>query len=385
MPRADRVRLAALGLACIALLASAGSAALRPAPISESIWQQLDLRCEKLSLEAQAPYPWPLEPFDRQHPVRGYFGDPRTVIGSGDGGAYSFHNGIDIAAWTGNHVYPVVSGTVTKAGGGRVVVRTDDDRTFQYIHVVPWVTAGEQVTASHTILGTVRRGWNHVHLTEIREDCAVNPLMPGHLEPYRDSTRPVVQAILLQDPARHPISPGNLRGRIRILAEAYDTQPIPSPFPWGELPVSPARVSWTLSTIAGRVLVDKTGADFRFGEPFRHQFCTVYAPGTEQNFAAVEGTFHWGKAGRYLFDLTPSLLETGRLAPGRYRLTVLASDTDGNTDSRSELIRVRPGPAPFIRALPDTRCGGAAGPAGSRSPLHTVRLDATRTPGHAGR
>ena len=27
----------------------------------------------------------------------------------------------------------------------------------------------------------------------------------------------------------------------------------------------------------------------------------MYAPGTEQNFAAVVGKFHWGKPGRYLF------------------------------------------------------------------------------------
>jgi hypothetical protein len=352
------VQLAALGVLCVVLLAAAGSTSLRPEPVSETIWQQLDLRCEKLALEVQTPYPWPIAPFHEQHPVRGYFGDPRTVIGNGDGGAYSFHNGIDIAAWTGNHVYPVISGSVVKAGGGRVVVRTDDDRMFQYIHIVPWVHSGEQVTASRTVLGTVRRGWNHVHLTEIREDCAVNPLMPGHLEPYRDRTKPVVQEILFQDPARRPEPANALRGRVRILAAAYDTPPIPSPFPWNTLPVSPARVSWTLSTVAGRVLIDKTGADFRFGEPFRRQFCTVYAPGTEQNFAAVGGTFHWGKAGRYLYDLTPSLLGTGRLGPGRYRLTVTASDTAGNSGSRSTLIRVRAGPAPFVPVKPDLRCAG---------------------------
>ena len=332
------------------------------------MWQQLARRCEKLALKAQQPYPWPLAPFHSQHPVRGFFGDPRTVIDSGDGGAYSFHNGIDIAAWTGNHVYPVVSGTVVKAGHGRVVVRTSDDREFQYIHIVPRAVVGEQVTASETELGTVRQGWNHVHLTEIRENCAVNPLMPGHLEPYRDSTRPVVRELLFQSPAQQPEAADDLSGRVRILADAYDTPPIPSPFPWNELPVSPAQVTWTLSTIGGRPLIDKPAADFRFGEPFRRQFCSVYAPGTEQNFAAVAGTFHWGKPGRYLFDLTPSLLDTSRLRPGSYRLTVVASDTRGNRGSRSTLIRIRPGTGQLVRASRDTRCAASAPRAVSSRP-----------------
>src|SRR5204863_2367 len=29
---------------------------------------------------AWAKYPWPFKPFDRQHPIRGFFGDPRTVV-----------------------------------------------------------------------------------------------------------------------------------------------------------------------------------------------------------------------------------------------------------------------------------------------------------------
>ncbi len=366
-------RLGLVGLFCIAVLAAAGSTRLKPAPISESIWEQLARRCEKLALKAQQPYPWPIKPFHVQHAVRGYFGDPRTVIDSGDGGAYSFHNGIDISAWTGNHVYPVISGTVVKSGDGRVVVRTNDDREFQYIHVDPRVEVGAQVIASRTILGTVLRRWNHVHLTEIRENCAVNPLMPGHLEPYRDTTRPVVRQILFQDPARRPEAADDLSGRVRILADAYDTPPIPSPFPWNRLPVSPAQVTWTLSTIGGRVLIDKPAADFRFGEPFRSQFCSVYAPGTEQNFAAVAGTFHWGKAGRYLFILTPAaLLNTARFPPGRYRVTVVAADTAGNTGSRSALIRIRPGHAPPVPVSPDTRCTAPPAKAVSSGPAAAV-------------
>ena len=50
-------------------------------------------------------YPWPFKPFNKQHPIRGFFGDPRTVFENGvlsggfDGpGFFSFHQGVDIAA-----------------------------------------------------------------------------------------------------------------------------------------------------------------------------------------------------------------------------------------------------------------------------------------------
>jgi hypothetical protein len=348
----------ALCVLCIGVLASA-QPRLRPAPnrTSETIWQQLYERCELVAREYEPPYPWPLAPFYTQHPVRGYFGDPRTVIESGDGGAFSFHNGVDITAWTGNRVYPVVSGMVAKVSSDRVVVQASDNRRFQYIHVLPLVRVGEPVVVSTTVLGTVRHGWNHVHLSEIREDCSVNPLMPGHLTPYRDRTVPVVDAISIQNPARRPMSPSDLTGKVRIVASAFDRPALPSPPPWGSLPVAPALVQWKLTTLTGQTLVAKTAADFRYGEPLRRQFCTVYAPGTEQNFAAVAGTFHWGKAGRYLFDLTPNLLDVARFAPGRYRLTVTAADTAGNVGSRSEVVRVRAGPAPAVATVPDTRCG----------------------------
>ena len=49
-----------------------------------------------------APYPWPLEPFDRQHPVRGFLNDPRIADAS-----HAFHFGIDISAPDGTAVYAV--------------------------------------------------------------------------------------------------------------------------------------------------------------------------------------------------------------------------------------------------------------------------------------
>ena len=44
---------------------------------------------------AHSAYGWPIKPFDRQHPVRGFFGDPRI---SNHGRSRQFHFGIDISA-----------------------------------------------------------------------------------------------------------------------------------------------------------------------------------------------------------------------------------------------------------------------------------------------
>jgi hypothetical protein len=326
-----------LALLCVAV----GSGAPPPIPAPKlTVWQQVQKRCRHLARERLAPYPWPVAPVHRPHPVRGQFGDPRTVFTSAGSGSFSFHNGIDISAWPGNHVLPVMSGTVVRLTGDVVVVATPGGRRFQYVHLAPWVHLGEGVTASRTVLGTVRARWNHIHLTELRDDCTVNPLMPHHLTPFRDTTAPTVRAILLQTPAGRPLPPEAVAGQIRIIAAAWDTPELSSPYPWGVLPVAPVHVAWKLEAADGRVIAHNTAADFRYGEPPRHEFCTVYAPGTEQNFAAISGTFHWGKAGRYLFDLTPHLIDTSRLRAGRYRLSVTATDTAGNWSTRSEPIRL---------------------------------------------
>ena len=154
-------------------------------------------------------YHWPVKPFDRQHPIRGFFGDPRTVaLGEselGDStpltpGSYTFHNGIDIAAATGTAVYPVVSGRAGIGYGDEVIVVTGDGRTFQYFHIRPAIARGQQVVADKTIIGYVLPGWLHVHLSEIDGFRVHNPLDPGHLEPYVDHTVPVVHRVEVTAP-----------------------------------------------------------------------------------------------------------------------------------------------------------------------------------------
>ena len=60
-----------------------------------------------------APYPWPVKPFNRQHPVRGFFNDPRIQDAS-----HAFHFGIDVSAPDGTAVYAVTPGQGLHRGQG---------------------------------------------------------------------------------------------------------------------------------------------------------------------------------------------------------------------------------------------------------------------------
>src|SRR5919106_1148871 len=61
-------------------------------------------------------YGWPVQPFHVQHPVRGFFGDPR-VGEAADGHVESktFHFGVDVSAPDGTAVYATTSGRVVKS------------------------------------------------------------------------------------------------------------------------------------------------------------------------------------------------------------------------------------------------------------------------------
>src|SRR5438445_12206279 len=92
---------------------------------------------------AASAYPWPIKPFNEQHPIRANFGDPRTVFlntmltdGLQGPGTFLFHNGIDIAAPGGTPVYPVISGKVRYIDESALSVKTKRRRVFQSFHLV---------------------------------------------------------------------------------------------------------------------------------------------------------------------------------------------------------------------------------------------------------
>ena len=327
MSRAGRVALAALAVTAFALAAATTTRAV-PAPWGACTGER----------DAYARYGWPVAPFDRQHPIRGAFGDPRTVErsdqtveGPRSVGSFTFHNGIDVVAKDGTDVYAVVTGTAVVKHRFEVSVHVKGGRIFQYWHIVPQVRTGQVVVADRTVLGRIKHGAHHVHLSEIDGLRAVNPLAPGHLGPYSDTQPPAVKAVLARSRVGAPLRLDRLRGSVALLADTADSQPLRFWGPWFGMPVMPASVRWQLLADDGSdVLPWRVAVDFRVHEPRSALFWDIYAPGTHQNFPVLQDRFHFGEPGLYLVRLTHFLLDTRTLPNGRYVVSVEASDVCGN-------------------------------------------------------
>jgi Peptidase family M23 len=272
-------------------------------------------------------YGWPIEPFDRQHAVRGFFCDPRISDGQ-----HSFHFGIDVAAPDGTAVYAVAAGTVHVDDAHNVAVLGIDDE-HAYWHIVPTVRAGQEVR-KHALLGHVARGWGHVHLAERKGGHYWNPLRRNALTPFEDYGAPVVDRVAVER-AGSALDPVTLAGVVDLVAEAHDNPPISAPPPWSGLPVTPALVRWRLLRSGTEVFPWKIAADFRGTMIPNTRFAAVYAPGTQQN--------HANTPGRYRFWLARGW-DTRTRRDGRYELEVEASDTRGNRSRRRlDLVLVNGG------------------------------------------
>jgi len=267
-------------------------------------------------------YRWPLKPFDHQHPVRGFFGDPRIEGHDAEHG--TFHFGIDISAPNGTAVYATLNGTASihPLHADTVIVRTGSVG-HEYWHVVPAVRPGQRVVAFRTIVGHVERPWRHVHFSETFGGAYVNPLRPGGLAPYRDTSLPTIHSFTFE---RDGAAVGRtLHGAVDIVLEAADEVPLAVPAPWNDKPVAPALVEWRI--VGPRALAGgrrwRVAADFRRTLPHM-SFGAVYAKWTRQNHPWTRG----GR-GRYRFVLARAL-ETRLLANGTYRLEARVADTRGN-------------------------------------------------------
>jgi peptidase M23-like protein len=298
-------------------------------------------------------YSWPVKPFNRQHPIRGYFGDPRTVFTGAPSarklmsgaGTLSFHFGVDIAAPDRTPVYPVRSGRVTALNGEWVRVSSGDGFEAEYWHIDHVVHVGQQVTAYQTVLGRILKASHHVHFSERSNGRWVNPLAPGHLSPYQDHTRPVVSSITFRrTPGAAPRLNEFVSGRMHLIADVFDepAMPVQSPRSWRGMPVSPALVTWSIERLqTGRVVVpSRTAFDVRRTIPDNGAFGAFYAPGTHQNMPQFTTRRFWWMPGKYLFDLGHGTFDTHRLHNGVYRLVVTATDTRGNRASGSESFTV---------------------------------------------
>jgi hypothetical protein len=260
----------------------------------------------------QAPeryaYAWPLRPFRVQHPVRGLFGDPRIA---NQQQSRQFHFGIDIAGANGTPVYATITGRVYlhSLHATTVAVVGDDGTEFSYWHVIPAVRTGQRAVEHKTVLGHIEAPYGHVHFSERRDGRYLNPLRPGALGPYADTTRPWLHRLTVE-------------ARNGIVAEVRDETQLAVPRPWHDLPVMPALVRWRLLTPAGRVVRPwDTLVDFRLTIPSKDEFDTTWAPGVTQNHVRAPGRFRLTLAGAD---------ESAALQDGTYLVEIAASDSRGN-------------------------------------------------------
>jgi hypothetical protein len=263
-----------------------------------------------------------------------FHGPPTTDTLLHGSGTFSFHQGVDISASGGTAVYPVVDGTVTLVSNEWIRVTSDDGRAFEYWHIRPLVRNGQHVTARRTLLGRVTRISNHVHLTEYENGHVVNPLVPGRLTPYHDSSRPVVRSIAFRQSGSE-VLPNFVRGSVEIVASAEDLPTRAGSRDWFG-PVTPALVTWKIRRLlTGRLIVPKrVAADFRNGVPPNSSFWRIYARGTYQNQTVFGNHYSYQQRGEYLFKLAGEF-DTRTLPDGVYDLTVKASDVRGNSGSQT--------------------------------------------------
>jgi len=274
---------------------------------------------------AAAAYPWPVKPFDRQHPIRGNFGDPRTMRGTVDlqwDNPLSFHSGVDVQAVDGTPVYAVESGEVVADSGRHIAVASGGlSLVFGYWHVDGVVPSGQYVGRGQ-LLGYVHPGAGHVHLSERRFGRYMNPLRRGGLAPYVDHTRPVVDRLeIYRTGTDHMLSPNFVSGSVDLAVEAYDPASMRPTGAWSGAVVSPARITWS-GLFAGPWLPLSYRAEaVDFSRLPDRPVRSVYAPGTRQNEA--------GTPGAYRFWLVRNL-DTSLLADGPKAIRVVAADIRGN-------------------------------------------------------
>jgi hypothetical protein len=275
-------------------------------------------------------YGWPVKPFDRQHPVRGFFGDPRIPeLGREPHG--SFHFGVDVSCPDGTPVYATVSGTAVleTPRPETVAIRSGDGHTVHaYWHIVPAIRDGQRVVAFHTVVGHVKAPWGHVHFSELRDGVYLNPLRAGAMGPYRDGTTPVIRSIRAER-GDEGLPLRALSGRFDIVAEVADRMPLAAPAPWTGFPVMPSVVRWRL--VGPAATEWHFAVDFRSALPRASMFRTTYTQWTRQN--------HPGRQGRYRVLLAHNF-DSRSISNRGCRLEIEVVDTGGNHSTRVVPLRV---------------------------------------------
>jgi hypothetical protein len=277
---------------------------------------------------ASYEYGWPVKPFRAQHPVRGFFGDPRIAH---EGRSRQFHFGVDVSAPDGTAVYATLTGvaTIHPLHENTVLVDGRDGIEFSYWHVVPTVRSGQRVVAYQTVIGHIQEPYAHVHFSDWRGGRYLNPLRPGAMGPFSDHTTPFASRITAEARGRAVAPKAGVA--FDLVAQLVDETPLAIPRPWHDLPVMPALVRWRLLDSAQRAVFDwRTAADFRTTIPPASSFDDFWAPGATQN--------HVRAPGRYRIYLARSM---NGLRRGTYTVEVAARDTRDNRSVTRATFTVR--------------------------------------------
>lgn len=286
-------------------LVAAAATAAPSAPTAGAVTQTTStlsvLSSTITTVPRRSSYTWPIKPFDRQHPVRGFLDDPRI----GRTGSTAFHFGIDISAPDGTPVYAVEGGKVYMDNKMAVAVVAPNGHSFGYWHIVP-VVKSHQIVSRHQLLGHIGKGWEHVHFAERTGGVYVNPLRDGGLGPYVDHTAPQVTRVALHGSA--------------LVAAAYDTPDLVVPGDWTGLPLTPALIRWRVAGGTWHTAIDSRGTM----RP-RPDFAKVFTPTTRQN--------HKHEPGLYAY-----YLERDWKSRGPVNVQVAVSDTTGNTTTVTALV-----------------------------------------------
>jgi len=163
------------------------------------------------------------------------------------------------------------------------------------------------------------------------------PLRPGALSPYRDTTKPTIGGFGFE---RDGTGVGRaLRGVVDLVVEAWDDVPVAVPAPWNAKPVAPACVEWRLRAVRGRYASRwAVAAGFRRSiphVPFRIGLREMDAPEPPV-----------GARRPWPLPVPPRVtVDMRSLADGRYRLDVRLADSRGNTTTRSATFVVANGRA----------------------------------------
>ena len=166
------------------------------------------------------------------------------------------------------------------------------------------------------------KGYEHVHFTELANGRPVNPLAPGHMGPYGESSAPELDSVSFRvgESAREAL-PESVSGRI-VPVVRVGVRPRAGPSrACGSLTVAPALIVLEHIERAETLRDRDPAACCAFEHPHldsrEPRLLDLLARGSRQNAATFGIQRAWRTPGTYLYRLTRTPLDTRRLAERR--------------------------------------------------------------------